>query len=309
MSTEPKKTDSWMPLWIGDYLADTMTLNAAQHGAYLLLLFAYWRNKGPLEDDDEDLATIAKATPAEWKKLRVKLLRFFDVDGGLWTHPRADKELKKAGIFAEKAHARAVKAANARWGAKAPAQAMQQACSEHASSIAQGVLNSCPSPSPSPIGIGNQTDVAEEERGRAREISPEVSGLPRPAVLCCMAMREAGVASVNASHPDLDALIGQGATPDLFRQAANKAVADGKGSFAYVVGMVKGQMADAARTRSTPMAMPTQAHPTETAHARKMRETVEGLAPSVARRSNAPAAPTPLTIDIEAVYAPAIARH
>jgi len=309
MSAEPRKTDSWMPLWIGDYLADTMTLNAAQHGAYLLLLFAYWRNKGPLEDDDQDLANIAKATPAEWKKLRVKLLRFFEAEGGLWIHSRADKELKKAGLFAEKAHARAVKAANARWGAKAAPQAMQQACSEHASSIAQEVLNPCPSPSPSPIGIGTQADVAEEEREGGRAISPEVSGSPRPAVLCCMAMREAGIASVNSAHPDLDALIGQGATPELFRQAAKKAAADGKGTFAYVVGVVKGQMTDAARTRSTPMSMPAAPHPTETAHARKMRETVEGLAPGIARRSSAPAAPTPLTIDMEAPHAPAIARH
>jgi hypothetical protein len=124
-----------------------------------------------------------------------------------------------------------------------------------------------------------------------------------------MAMREAGIASVNSAHPDLDVLIGQGATADLFRQAAKKAVADGKGSFAYVVGMVKGQMADAARTRSMSMAVPTAPHPTETAHARKMRETVEGLAPGIARRSTAPAAPTPLTIDMEAPHAPAIARH
>jgi len=303
MSTA-KKTDAWMPLWIGDYLADTMTLNATQHGAYLLLLFAYWRNKGPLDDDDEDLATIAKATPAEWKKLRPKLLRFFDADGGLWIHSRADKELKQAGIFAEKAHARAVKAANARWGAKAPAAGMQQACSEHASSNAQAMLNPCPSPSPSPTGIGIQADVAKDERGSARESPP-----PRPAVLCCMAMREAGIASVNAAHPDLDALVEQGATPELFRQAAIKAAADDKASFAYVIAAVKGQMADAARTRATPMAMPTAAQPSETAHARKMRETVEGLAPSIARRSNTPAAPTPLTIDMEAPHAPAIARH
>lgn len=116
MSEQVKKTDAWMPLWIGDYLADTMSLNTAQHGAYLLLLIAYWRNKGPLHDDDEDLATIVRATPSEWKKLKPKMLRFFDVEDGTWSHSRANKELVRAGVFAQKAHDRAIKASSAKWG-------------------------------------------------------------------------------------------------------------------------------------------------------------------------------------------------
>lgn len=97
--TDTKKVDAWMPMWIGDYLADTMKLSRDLHGGYLLMLFAYWRNKGPLDDDDEDLAAIVKATPEEWsEKLRSKLAKFFTVENGVWSHTRADKELRKAGV-------------------------------------------------------------------------------------------------------------------------------------------------------------------------------------------------------------------
>lgn len=119
-----EKTDLWMPLWIGDYLADTMNLSRDLHGGYLLLLMAYWRNRGPLLDDDEDLASTVKASLEDWKeRLKPKLLvRFFTLESNVtnnvtlnvWRHKRADEELAGAMANRAAAVARTAKATAAR---------------------------------------------------------------------------------------------------------------------------------------------------------------------------------------------------
>ncbi len=91
-----RKPDEWMPLHIGDYHADTSHLTRDQHGAYLLLLMAYWRRGGPLPADDARLASTAKATPAEWRKLKPVMAEFFVEREGHWHQKRADDELTKA---------------------------------------------------------------------------------------------------------------------------------------------------------------------------------------------------------------------
>lgn len=105
------RPDSWMPVYIGDYLADTGHLNAAQHGAYLLLLFAYWRRGGALPDDDRLLARWARMSPKQWQANREVVGAFFDRGNGMWVQHRAESELSKA---TEKSH-KAATAANAKW--------------------------------------------------------------------------------------------------------------------------------------------------------------------------------------------------
>jgi len=90
------RPDSFMPLYVGDYLADTMALTCHQHGAYLLLIMSYWRSGESLPDSDSQLAAITKTTPAEWKKLRPILAKFFEVADSKWTHKRIEEELVRA---------------------------------------------------------------------------------------------------------------------------------------------------------------------------------------------------------------------
>lgn len=91
-----RRPTAFMPLWIGDYLADTTHLNTEQHGAYLLLLMAYWRRGGPLPADDQYLCRIAGVTIYKWRTLRSTIAAFFAEEGGQWVSKRADEELAKA---------------------------------------------------------------------------------------------------------------------------------------------------------------------------------------------------------------------
>ena len=85
----------YIPMWIGDYMADTRHLTTLEHGAYHLLIYAYWGNEGPLPDDDTRLARIVGLSPREWAKARKTISEFFKIGGGQWRHNRIERELAK----------------------------------------------------------------------------------------------------------------------------------------------------------------------------------------------------------------------
>jgi uncharacterized protein YdaU (DUF1376 family) len=147
------KTDIWMPLFIGDYLADTSRLTTEQHGAYLLLIMDYWRN-GPPPDDDSVLQNITKMREQEWQKSKQIVMKFFDLVDGKYTHSRIDKELSDAAKAKDKAEAKAKKAAESRWSKEAIKHDVSNTSSNAPSiptSNAQAMHKECPSPSPLPI--------------------------------------------------------------------------------------------------------------------------------------------------------------
>ena len=138
------KTSIWMPLYIGDYMADTMHLTCDQHGAYLLLMMAYWRKGGPLPSNDASLSAICRLSLDAWSIHKAVLKEFFDTSKeGVWVHGRIEKELSDSIEKKEKAAEKARKAAEERWR-------LERIKSENATSIEQALLDSCPSPSPSP---------------------------------------------------------------------------------------------------------------------------------------------------------------
>lgn len=167
------RNDTWMPLYLGDYLADTMHLNGAQHGAYLLLLMHYWRN-GPLPDDDAQLANIAKTEPKAWRGMNSVIRAFFTTDGRRLRQKRMDKERSKADGISDGRSEAGKKGAHSRWSNGKPpdkpngkpmANAMANASVSHRQ-------NDAPLPSQSHI---NKSSLSEEGSGGARETSPPLA--------------------------------------------------------------------------------------------------------------------------------------
>lgn len=118
---------NWMPLYIPDFLADTVHLTAAETGAYLCLIMDYWLHDG-LPDDDHKLAAIARLPVKSWRAIRPTIQAFF-LDG--WRHKRIDIELGKMVVMSERRRAAGSKGGTAstiaRWNGSSKRRANGQA--------------------------------------------------------------------------------------------------------------------------------------------------------------------------------------
>jgi uncharacterized protein YdaU (DUF1376 family) len=155
-----KKPDIWMPLYIGDYLADTSHLTTEQHGAYILLLMHSWKN-GPLPNNEAQLRAITRLDRDAWSNAWSILQAFFEHDGnGCLIQKRLEAERTEWQAKKTKHSGKARVAANGRWHRDAPSIP---------SGNAPAMLARCPSPSPK-----DQNPVLSEDSFNPSEASRKV---------------------------------------------------------------------------------------------------------------------------------------
>ena len=154
------KPDIWMPVYVGDYLADTCHLNAEEHGCYFLMLMHQWR-VGHFSEQSIPAITRGASSTAQ---AAVKQMLSTD-QAGLFYSSRLDREkeawTEKKGTYVKRASA----------GGRAKAE---KYASSSASSTTKAVLEVCTSPSPSPIEVQkpSRAKTARAEKPR-KPVEPE----------------------------------------------------------------------------------------------------------------------------------------
>ena len=98
----------FMPLWVADFVGDTLDLDAKEIGAYLLILMTMWGRDGYLPNDDKKLQRVARCG-RDWPRVWAALAHYFTVEGDRITQGRLLQELQKVA---------AKRAVNAQHGAR-----------------------------------------------------------------------------------------------------------------------------------------------------------------------------------------------
>lgn len=226
------KPDTWMPLYIGDYLRDTTRLTTEQHGAYLLLIMDYWTN-GPLPDDDLALSQVTRLQPSAWKKNRPALARLFRIADGEWHHKRIDEEREKAIRINEKQ-----KANGAKGGRPKKTQPETQ-------NKPMGFDRDNPNETPS------QSQSQSQVNPRSTSTLSNSETCSQAGAVCARLKSEAGLLDINPQHPKLLALLEAGLTDNEIVSAGHEAKSRSKG-FLYALATAEGRRRDAANIKPLP---------------------------------------------------------
>lgn len=100
------KVDIWMPLYVSDYLSDTLCLTIEEHGIYFILMLHYWK-RGKLTDNMEKLRLLTKLPVEKLPVLEGVLDEYFEHNATdcIYTNKRLEAELEKAKARRETASA------------------------------------------------------------------------------------------------------------------------------------------------------------------------------------------------------------
>lgn len=272
---------------IGDYAEATAHLSFVEDAAYSRLIRKYYAIEKALPSDVKAVQRLIGARAKEEREaVAVVLEEFFNLEEDGWHNRRCDKEI---GIYLAKKPAAEGKKENDKERQKR-ARELRKALFDSLRShgvtapwdatteqLRDALSRATNEPRHAPVTASVTHPVARDNTATQTPVpSPQTPvpiiqtshalGIPPPderdsenlnpgtqAGEVCKALRAAGMASVSPSHPELLALLEKGVTPAMFADAATKSVAKGKG-FGYMLGIVKGQMQEAATIAAGPTA-------------------------------------------------------
>jgi uncharacterized protein YdaU (DUF1376 family) len=112
------KSDSYYRWYSGDYAKDTAALSLTEHGAYRLLLDAYYADQ-ELPADKKRLHTICHVVgKSDEDAVDFVVRRFFKKNGDRLINKRADREIEARRLFVETQSEKGKRGADVRWGAE-----------------------------------------------------------------------------------------------------------------------------------------------------------------------------------------------
>lgn len=84
----------FMPLWVSDFVGDTLGLDAKEIGAYMLILMTMWGRDGTLPADQAKLKRVARIG-RDWPKVWASISHYFTEEDGMIFNKRLSQELLK----------------------------------------------------------------------------------------------------------------------------------------------------------------------------------------------------------------------
>ena len=219
---------------LGDYAKDTSHLSMLEHGAYTLLMDRYYGTEKPIPQNQVYRVTRANSKD-ERKAVDAVLSEFFVLVSSGWNQGRINAEIAKMQSKVKAAQE------NGRRGGRPKKNPGQTEAKP------SGLL----------LGSDLETQKKALQSPDTRHQTPNESASADSASACtpagevCRAMRQAGLADVNPSHPTLTALLADGVTVLELTDAARTAATAGKG-FAYALATAEGRRRDAAKVVPLP---------------------------------------------------------
>jgi uncharacterized protein YdaU (DUF1376 family) len=164
-----------MPLYVRDYIADTVHLSTLEHGAYFMLIMHYWLHGG-LPSDEAKLARIARLSFEQWNEVRPTLIELFNPE---WRHKRIESELATTREKYERRAEAGRRGGIASAKVKKCSTVAEEMLSSEQSNAAAGLNQPQPQPQPHRDKSQSGADASDEDRFWSRLDCLRAKGIGR----------------------------------------------------------------------------------------------------------------------------------